>query len=71
MGTYASATQHGTPTSNCGRRHGAPGRPLRAAPLDRLEDPGRVERQRGTRAMTVTGRGRRGFNDLGLELDGA
>ena len=44
---------------------------LGAALLERLEDLGWVERQRGTRAMAVTGRGRRGLGELGLQLDGA
>ena len=43
---------------------------LGAALLERLEDLEWVERQRGSRAMTITGRGRRGLSDLGLQLSG-
>lgn len=44
---------------------------LGAAVLARLQDLEWVERQRGSRAMTVTRRGRRGFDDIGLQLDEA
>ncbi len=43
---------------------------LGAALLERFEDLEWVERQRGSRAMIITGRGRRGLADLGLQLAG-
>jgi hypothetical protein len=44
---------------------------LGAALLERFADLGWVERQDESRAMIVTTRGRRGFNDIGLTLEGA
>jgi len=43
---------------------------LGAALLARLEDLEWFERQRGSRALTITGRGRRGLSELGLEVKG-